>query len=283
MSWVAVTKKDFQDAARSRWLWALSVLFVLFAAGMAYLYSEIFASAPANELNVLGLLFFLLTPASLLVPIIGLMISYKSVVGERESGSIKLLLSLPHTRRDMVLGKLLGRTASVAVAIAIGFAVAAAVAVVQYGGLDPVAYVLFVLLTMFFALVYISIGVGFSTLFASASRALAGAIGLFVLLEIVWDFVPLVLYYFVNGLSMEGYFPQPPEWVQFLGVLAPSQGYSSAVNALLPENPQASLGGAAAQAPDAFYLQDWFGLVVLLFWLIVPITLGYLRFRSTDL
>lgn len=282
MSLAAVARKDFQDAARSRWLWALSALFILFAGGMAYLYGEIFASAPEGEVSVLGLLFFLLAPAGLLVPIIGLMISYKSIVGERESGSIKLMLSLPHTRGEMVLGKLLGRTASVAVAIAIGFAVAAVVALAQYGELEPVSYTLFVLLTIFFALVYISIGVGFSTLFASASRALAGAVGLFVLLEVAWDFVPMVLYYFVNGLSLDGYFPQPPEWVQFLGVLAPSQAYSNAVFALLPDDPRGSLGGAA-QTPDAFYLQEWFGIVVLLFWLVVPIALGYLRFKRADL
>lgn len=282
MSLAAVARKDFQDAARSRWLWALSALFVLFAGGMAYLYGEIFASAPEGEVSVLGLLFFLLAPAGLLVPIIGLMISYKSIVGERESGSIKLMLSLPHTRGEMVLGKLLGRTASVAVAIAIGFAVAAVVALAQYGELEPVSYTLFVLLTIFFALVYISIGVGFSTLFASASRALAGAVGLFVLLEVAWDFVPMVLYYFVNGLSLDGYFPQPPEWVQFLSVLAPSQAYSNAVFALLPDDPRGSLGGAA-QTPDAFYLQEWFGIVVLLFWLVVPIALGYLRFKRADL
>lgn len=281
MSLAAVVKKDFQDSARSRWLWALSVLFVLFAGGMAYLYSAIFATNPQGDVSVLGLLVFLLAPVGLLVPLIGLMISYKSVVGERESGSIKLMLSLPHTRSEVVFGKLLGRAAAVVVAIAIGFAVAAVVTLVEYGELEPVSYVLFVLLTMLFALVYVSIGVGFSTLFASASRALAGAIGLFVLLEIVWDFVPLVLYYFVNGLSMEGYFPQPPDWVQFLSVLAPSQGYSNAVTALIPDLPQGPAGGAAA--PDAFFLQNWFGLVVLLFWLVVPVALGSLRFQRADL
>lgn len=34
---------------------------------------------------------------------------------------------------------------------------------------------------------------------------------------------------------------------------------------------------------DAFYAQGWFGFVVLAFWLLIPLALGYLRFNSTDL
>ena len=41
MSIATVAKKDFQDSARSRWLWALSVLFVLFVAGLSYLFTSI--------------------------------------------------------------------------------------------------------------------------------------------------------------------------------------------------------------------------------------------------
>jgi len=32
-----------------------------------------------------------------------------------------------------------------------------------------------------------------------------------------------------------------------------------------------------------FYLQEWFGVVVLLFWLAVPVAIGYYRFERTDL
>ncbi|WP_394328123.1 ABC transporter permease subunit [Natrinema hispanicum] len=30
-------------------------------------------------------------------------------------------------------------------------------------------------------------------------------------------------------------------------------------------------------------MQDWFGVVVMLCWLIVPVAIGYFRFKRTDL
>ncbi|MFB9809145.1 hypothetical protein ACFFQF_30455 [Haladaptatus pallidirubidus] len=32
-----------------------------------------------------------------------------------------------------------------------------------------------------------------------------------------------------------------------------------------------------------FYLEGWFALVILFVWLLLPVSLGYLRFRSVDL
>ncbi|MFC7156574.1 ABC transporter permease subunit [Halomarina halobia] len=277
MSWTAVARKDFHDSARSKWLWGLSALFVLFAAGVAYFYSNI--ATPGSGAEVLGLLGFLLLPTGLLVPIIGLMISYKAIVGERESGSLKLLLSLPHTRSEMILGKFVGRTLSVVVAIAVGFAVAAAVVVAEYGSLEPGAYGLFVLLTMFFALVYIGIGIGFSSFMSSTSKALAGAVGLFVVLEFLWDVVPLVLLYVINGFTLTPRTP-PSETIQnlvtFVSTLSPSAAYGNAARALIP-----GLETGATDVP--FYLQEWFGLVVLVCWLVVPLALGFAQFNRADL
>lgn len=51
------------------------------------------------------------------------MLGYRAIVGERESGSLKFLLGLPHTRRDVILGKLIGRVSTVTVAVLVGFAI----------------------------------------------------------------------------------------------------------------------------------------------------------------
>ena len=40
---------------------------------------------------------------------------------------------------------------------------------------------------------------------------------------------------------------------------------------------------SAQQAADAFYLEPWFGFIVLAFWIALPLAVGYLRFESTDL
>lgn len=284
MSAITVAKKDFQDSIRSRWLWALTVLFVLFAAGIAYAFSVFQGATPNNELTTLGLLFFLQSPAALLVPIIALVISYKAVVGERDSGSIRLLLSLPHTRRDMVVGKIVGRSLSLALAVVIGFLMALLVIVWRYAEFDPTAYVLFVVITLLFALTYIAVGVGMSSLVSSGSRALAAAIGFWVVFEFLWGAIGFILYWLTNGFSLEGYSPgNVPNWIEFVQSIAPGTAYSNSVIALLPEDPRNVVTNPAGTGDVPFYLENEFGIVILIAWLILLPTIGYLRFRSTDI
>lgn len=299
MSSLAVARKDFRDSIRSRWLWALSALFVLFAAGIAALYAFVFATPEAQEeLTALGFLIFLMIPTGTMVPIIGMMVGYKAIVGERESGSLKLLLGLPHTRLDVVVGKLAGRVGVVLLSLVIGFVAALAVVIALYAEFDLVAFLLFVLATGVFAAAYVSIGVGISSLTASTSKALALAVGFIAIAEFLWGSVLIVLAYLsatIQGesFSLAAYSTNQPEWAGFLSSIMPSAGYSNLVIGLLPTDPRQSMGGlggagpeqagAAAEAAQPFYQTEWFGLLVLLVWFVGPLALGYARFKNADL
>ena len=280
MSWTVVAKKDFRDAIRSRTLWVLSALFVLFAAGFTYVFWFIpqlvgQQNLPASGPTI-GLINGLSSSAGFLVPLIGLLIGYKAIVGERDSGSLKLLLGLPHSRRDVVLGKFIGRTGVVAVAILIGFSAGAIIALVLYDSFAFGAFVSYTLLTMVLGLVFVAIAVGFSAAMRSASRALYGVIGLFVLFVFVWGFIPTILRFVLNGFTMPNLLARP-DWAAFISLLNPTTAYGYASAAMISDLP-----GPMMQNPP-FYLQDWFGFVILAGWIVVPLTLGYFRFNSTDL
>ncbi|QGN07316.1 ABC transporter [Halorhabdus sp. CBA1104] len=109
MSTLAVAKKDFRDALRSRALWGLSALFVLLSVLIAYAFGEFTTEMGVEEQTAEGLAYFLASQIGLFVSVTAIVIAYKAIAGERESGSIKILLSLPHTRRDVLAGKVLGR------------------------------------------------------------------------------------------------------------------------------------------------------------------------------
>ncbi len=279
MSTLAVARKDFQDAIRSRVLLGLTGLFVLFVAGASYFFARIQPTPGGGDPTALVLIFSLLAPASLLVPIIGLALGYKAVAGERESGRIKLLLSLPHSRLDIVFGKALGRTGVLVVPILVGFVVGAAVIFWQSSSFTPVNYLAFAFVTVLLGLAYIAISVAVSSATTSTFRALIGGGSLLIVLEFLWRQVLLAIVYLVNGLSL----PQqsPGDWYSFLQSLPPGTAYSSAARSLLPESPTTL--AITGPTPDAFYLQDWFGFVILAVWVVVPLALGYLRFERTDL
>jgi ABC-2 type transport system permease protein len=274
MSWAVVARKDFEDAARSKMLWAITLLFVLTTGGGMYAYDAVTPdSSAAAAINWLG------TPASLIIPLAALVVAYLAIAGERESGSIKLLLGLPHTRGDVVFGKLVGRSVVVAVATLVAFVAGAAVLLVTYGTLPVADFTVLGLLTLLYATAFVGIAIGFSSLMATRSRAMAGAIGLFFVFQLVWDLVPLGVYYAVRGGLPTG---DLPPWFFLVQVLNPKNAYSTLSTLLVNEEAttqiQAALGGDVP-----FYLDAWFLFVLLLAWLVVPVALGYLRFRSVDL
>ena len=296
MSWAVVARKDFEDAVRSKMLWAITVLFVVFTAGGMFAVDLAF-----DDMQAFDALMWLSAPASLIVPITALIAAYLSIAGERESGSIKLLLGLPHTRRDVLVGKLLGRTGVVAVATFVAFAAGAVVLLVQYGSLPVVAFSLLGLLTFFFALTFVGIAVGISAMTATRARAMASAIGVFFIFELLWDVVPTGVYYLVEGTVPNPAVQKLPAWYFFVQRLTPSNAYGAATTlAVNPDTARSLTVGAGGQTQASsqasngladfvvggeipFYLEDWFGLVVLAVWLVVPLALGYWNFRQADL
>jgi len=281
MSWTAVAKKDFRDAVQSRALWALLAVFVVLSVVLSYSYAEFPTLVGGTEqATVGGLVFFTSGIVSLFVSLTAIVVCYKAIAGERELGSIKLMLALPHSRLDVFVGKLVGRTGVLSLALAVGLVVGLGVGSALLGSFEPVPLVLFLFVTLLFAVVYVTIVVSISATTGSTSRATTGALGFFLLFELLWDVVPLGVVYVANGLSLPA---QMPDWTFPLMQLPPSSAYVLALNALLPDLADAAPGGATAAGFDAFYARPELGFVVLAFWLVVPLSVGSYRFANADL
>jgi ABC-2 type transport system permease protein len=281
MSIATVARKDFTDSRGSRALWLLTGLFVLFAAFMVWAFAEFEAGGDGVDPNLaaLGFYDFLAASAALFVSITALVVAYKAVAGERDSGSAKLLLGLPHSRRDVVVGKVLGRGLVMAIPVVLGFAIAFAVAFALLGAVNVADYALFVAVTVLFALAYVSLMVAISASVSTTSRASALAFGAFVVLELVWGVVATGAVYLANGFSLPATITAYPEWYFGLVSVVPSAAYQSAVSAVVDG---ASTGGGLA-GHDAIYLDPWFGFVYLALWATVPLALAYAKFARADL
>lgn len=286
MTAVGVAKKDFRDAIQSRALWALVVILALLSMLTTYGYAEapeMFGGEP--EATFGGLVFFTLSFTALFVPIAAIVVGYKSIAGERELGSIKLLLSLPTTRKSVFLGKVIGRTAVLATGLAIGLVIGLVFGAALIGSIDLYALVAFVGLTVLFVAAYAVIMVSISATTGSTTRATTYAIGFFVLFELVWDVVPLAIVYVVEGFSFPSTFPN---WVYLVAHVSPSTAYSSGLLALLPDVAD-SLGMESgtnldtAESAEPFYQTPELGIVMLVLWLVVPLFLGYYRFVRADI
>ncbi|MFC7235786.1 ABC transporter permease [Halosegnis marinus] len=274
MTWTVVARKDFADAVRSRALWGLTALFVLLMAGLAAVYRYVQVElAGAGEVETLSLLVFLAGPATLFVAVATLVVCYKAVAGESESGSGKLLLGLPHTRRDVVVGKFVGRSAVLLSALAAGLLVALVVVVALYADFSATQYAAFAAVTALSALAYVGLYVGLSATTTSTSRATVLTVGAFLVVQLLWDVVAL-------GITVFG-----PDVVSaataqraavFVSTLVPNGAYQLVVGAVAAD-------GFLPAAGTPFYGEGWYGVVVLVVWAVVPAALGYLRYRTLDL
>ncbi|KTG07999.1 hypothetical protein AUR64_01855 [Haloprofundus marisrubri] len=271
MSWQAIAQKDFEDAVRSRWMLGLTAFFVLLIAAAAYFVrpgpGQTFSS---NQL--LGLVSG--TLVTTLIPLIALVMAYSAIVGERDSGSLKLLLSLPHSRADVVFGKVAGRSLALAVPIVVGFVLPALLLALGPLQFDALSYIGYTLLTVFLGVVFVAIAVGFSAAMASQRLAVAGAIALYFLFVPLWGAVrfPLQIYLVMGG---------GPGWLPVAG-----QDLFTAFQLLNPNAAFKIISGAFLNGElfTGQSLQLQLAAVgMLLVWLTVPPLLGFLRFEASDL
>lgn len=275
----SIAKKDYRDASQSRALWGLTVVFTAVMLLLAY----VFVEAPElfgglNDPAFPGLLSFAGAGVTLFVPLAAIIVCYKSVAGEREIGSIKVIMSLPTTRSDVFFGKVLGRGAVLTTAVGIGVLAGVLLGSILLGSIDVPATLVFLFVTVFFAVAYAGIMVGLSALSRSTVRATAAAIGFFVVFELLWDIVPLGVLYVVSGFQLPGTFP---DWFTTFVNLSPATAYSSLIYAVVP--------GIATGAPSGgdlgigFYADALVAVLVLLAWLVVSLAIGYIRFDRADL
>jgi ABC-2 type transport system permease protein len=282
VSVLSVAKKDFKSARRSRSLWLVATLLGVVTALIGYSYQGYQVTPTESVHRLFGQIVLLL---SLLLPIVALVASYMSIAGERESGGVKFLLSLPNTRRDVFLGKFCSRLAVVGAGVVFMFVTATAGGVARNGVL-PVGFVAALLaFTLVYGSVFVSIAVALSSMVAARSKAIAAAVGSYFL---------LVLLYVVPGLSVF----MLARWVHttLLGFdtnldlynavsyTSPLTAYRQATNMVLPESVEQRVFQRASDAGELpMYLSEEVSLLVFAVWVVVPLLVGYVRFQGADL
>lgn len=295
----AIARKDFQDAVRS---WLFLGLSVFFFTLLAVITGAIwyFAGDPilAEELTTEVLVEIVSEVTRVVIPVIALILGWKSIAGERESGSIKVLLSLPHSRTDVVLGKLIGRSLVLSLALVVGFALAAVVVAAFMGAFGILDYLGLLAMSILYGIAYVSIAVAVSSVARSTTVAGAGIFAVFLLFYVIWNAMiqaiqALIFFDYLEGVEytievngQEQVLERLPGWAYFLDVLDPGNAYANALSLVtsaaeiegVTEVQEEMFGGSVP-----FFLEDWFALVVLLFWMLAPMAFAVWRFNRVDL
>ena len=105
-TWV-IAFKEFKDTARSFWLLAGSCLFVLTSLSVIYGVAALGGDFTFRPLT--SVMNSLLILDVFLIPLIAVLMAYDAFVGEKEQGTLLLLLTYPVSRTALLVGKLLGQ------------------------------------------------------------------------------------------------------------------------------------------------------------------------------
>jgi Cu-processing system permease protein len=177
--------QEFRDRLRNRWVLAVALVLALLALAIAYA-----GSAQQGQLGFRGIEVTIASLASLavyLVPLIALMLGYDAIVGERERGSLDLLLSMPITRFEILLGKFAGMSGALAFATVAGLALAALPLAPRLSANDAWHYAGFALSAVLMGMAFLSMSLLVSVLARDRIRASGAAIGLWFLFVLAFD------------------------------------------------------------------------------------------------
>ena len=272
MSTLDVAKKDFLDVRRAKIVWFVSSLYLLIAALMFY-----FGQEGVSEPDFHNALLGLTGNGAMIITLIALVTAYLAVAGERESGSIKYMLSIPNSRRDVVLGKFLTRSGVVVGSILVGFGIGALLGFLWYPTFDVEMFFGTLALTILFTLTYVSIAIGISAATATRSRAMGGAIGFFFVTNVLvlLGLVNRALGWILNDLLGADLSRDALRFVE--SVVSPLVAFFNSLDLVLPEESSQM----ASEVP--WYLEGEVMIVILLAWLLVPLVLGIVTFERADL
>jgi ABC-type transport system involved in multi-copper enzyme maturation permease subunit len=263
-----VAGKTLRDAVRDRWFWLYCLGFALLAAGIALI------ALPDTGLTGDG--GFGRTAASLVVlvqlvvTLMAIMLGARSLAGERESGSLRFLLSQPVSRSEVLLGTYVGLGGALLAAVSAGFGVAGFLSVVRSSGLDAFTLLSLAGLSWMLALVMLGIGMVVSVVTRRGSTALGAAL-------LTW-----LVFVFVGDLGLMGTAAStdlPVSTLFFTAVANPVEAFRL-TTVLVLEGSLDVLGPAGSYAYDRFGDGLWrltFG--ILLFWVLAPLLLAWGLFR----
>ncbi len=263
-----IAGKEFWDRIRNRWVLAVALVFTVFALVIAYF--------GAAQQGAVGFRSIELTIASLvslviyLIPLIALVLGFDAIVGERERGSMDLLLSMPITRFELLLGKYLGLAAALSFSTLAGFGLVGLLLSSQIGLAALFHYAGFMLSSLLLGMAFLSLAVMVSTLAGDRTRASGIVIALWFFFVLVFDLLLLGALVASGGKIGADVFP-------LLLLLNPADVFR--ILNIFSLDEVKSLYGLSTVFPESLS-NPWLLGGVMLAWIVAPLGIAVWRFKQ---
>ena len=264
---LTIAAKELRDRLRNRWVLAVALVFTIFSLVIAY-----FGGAQQGQVGFRSIEFTIASLVSLviyLIPLIALLLGFDAIVGERERGSLDLLLALPITRLELLLGKYLGLALALTCSTVVGFGLVALVLAKHMSANALFHFSGFIISSVLLGLAFLSLAVLLSVLARERTRASGLAIA-------TWFFFVLVFDLLLLGLLVTSGGQFAGEQVAWLLLLNPADVFRI-LNVFSLEDVR-TLYGLASVVPQSLGNPLTMGAVMLV-WIVLPLALAHWRFK----
>jgi len=265
---LTIAGKEFRDRIRNRWVLAIAVVFAAFALVIAY-----FGTAQQGTVGFRSIEITIASLVSLviyLIPLIALILGFDAIVGERERGSLDLLLSMPMTRLELILGKYLGLSTALTLSTVAGFGLAGVAMANQMDTNALMHYSGFILSSVLLGMSFLSIAVMISVFATDRAGASGLAIAAWFFFVLVFDLLLLGALVATGGVYGGEIFP-------YLLLLNPADVFR-VLNIFSMEDVRA-LYGMATVFPEQLAEPVLLGSIMLA-WIVTPLSIAFWRFKQ---
>lgn len=193
-------EKELLDSIRNRWFFTFLLIFMLLSFSIIYMgviknTGLGFESFNKTTASLLNLILFL-------IPMITLLLGSTSISGEREHGTLNLLLSKPINAVEFILGKYLGIATALILSIVVGFGLMGMIVAFKVSVMDAKAYLIFVLLSILLALSFLSISMFISVLVSKRVSAIIVSTIIWFFFILIYDLIVMAMANLFAGSTM---------------------------------------------------------------------------------
>ncbi len=236
-----------------------------------------------------------------LIPLMAIGLGFDAVNGEHNRRTLSRILAQPIYRDALLMGKGLAGLATIAISLTALWLLVIGLGLIFLGippgGEEVARSLVFLVVAVFYAGVWLSLAILLSIVFRSPATAALVALGIWLFLTVLWPMLAPALAqaiappdprYAALGLPT----PSTSEWAQMLGRLSPNALFGEAMLAILSPTTRSlgpvfldQLRGAVMGAPLPFgesVLIAWPQIVGLIAATIVLFVLGYVLFQRQE-
>ncbi|CBL47337.1 Probable permease involved in multi-copper enzyme maturation [gamma proteobacterium HdN1] len=265
---ITVAAKEFRDRIRNRWVLVVAMIFALFALVIAYMGGAQQGSVGFQSIGVV--IASLVSLVIYLIPLIALILGFDAIVGERERGSLGLLLAMPITRFELLMGKFAGLSAALALSTLVGFGLVALVLLPYLTPAEFMQFFGFIVSSIVLGLIFISLALLVSVVSQERTQASGLAIGAWFFFVLIFDLI-LMGGLVASGGNVTG------EWLPALLLLNPTDVFRI-LNLFALEDVRAMFGLATVLPPALS--QPGLLMAVMLLWIAAPLAIATWRFKE---